>query len=119
LDDLIRTLKDEQMFDAVLFVARGQLSLSTSRQNKKMMAFSNMVIGETLVQEFSKMPGSLDQAKTNLLDAHESYQKSSAVLSDDEYCRVCMSLSTLFRLTENPGESKRFLELCASKSKDN
>jgi len=31
LDDLIRTLKDEQMFDAVLFVARGQLSLSTSQ----------------------------------------------------------------------------------------
>jgi hypothetical protein len=119
LEELVRTLKDEQMFDAVLFIAKGQLTLSTSRQNKKMMAFSNMVIGEILVQEYSKMPGSLDQARTHLLDAHEAYQKSSAVLSDDEYCRVCMSLSTLFRLTENPGESKRFLELCASKSKDN
>jgi len=31
LDELIRNLKDEQMFDAVLFIAKGQLTLSTSR----------------------------------------------------------------------------------------
>lgn len=83
------------------------------------MAFSNMIIGEILVQEFSKQPGSLEQAKTNLFDAHEAYQKSSTIFNDEEYCRVCMSFSTLFRLIDNPGESKRFLELCASKSKDN
>ena len=54
LEELIRNLKDEQMMDAVLSIARKQLSLSTSRQNRKMMAYSNMVIGEILVQEFSK-----------------------------------------------------------------
>jgi len=80
------------------------------------MAYSNMIIGETLVLEYSKLAGSLDQAKTHLIDAYEAYQKSSHVLSDDEYCRVCMALSTLFRLNDNLGESKRFLELCASKS---
>ena len=119
MQELVQNLKDEQMFDAVLSIAQKQLWQSTSRQNRKMMAYSNLVIGEILEQEYSKDSQSLNQAKTHLLDAHEAYQKSSHVLSDDEFCRVCMSLSTLFRLTDNLGESKRFLELCASKSKDN
>jgi len=38
-----------------------------------MMAYSNMIIGETLVLEYSKLAGSLDQAKTHLLDAYEAY----------------------------------------------
>lgn len=37
------------------------------------MAYSNMAIGELLVQEFSKLPGSLNKAKTHLLDAYEAY----------------------------------------------
>jgi hypothetical protein len=61
------------MFDAVLFIARGQLSISTQRQARRMMAYSNLLIGEIIIEEFSKVPGNLDRAKVHLLDAHEAY----------------------------------------------
>lgn len=66
------------------------------------MAYSNLLIGEILVLEFSKNETSnLNVAKKHLVDAHEAFKKNTSVLTDDEHARVCITLSNLYRKQED------------------
>ena len=118
LENLLRTLRDEQMFDAVLHIANEMLQIGKKRKNNRFMAFSSFIIGELLTQEFSSDPDQLMYAKANLTEAFDAYSLSSNVLTDDEYSRLCMSLSTLYRIMGDASYSKRFLELARDKTTD-
>ena len=52
LQNLLNTLRDEQMFDAVLNIAQDILQMGKERKNVQFMAYANTVIGEILIQEY-------------------------------------------------------------------
>lgn len=54
IETLISNLKDEQMFEAVLFIAKAQLQIGESRQNHRLQTFANLLIGELYINELEK-----------------------------------------------------------------
>ena len=98
LQNLLETLRDEQMFDAVLSIAHETMEIGKQRNNVRFIAFAHTIIGEILIQEHSEEPEKVEEARKYLLEAFEAYQTNSEVLTEDEYGRVCMTLSTVYRL---------------------
>ena len=82
LEELVNNLKEEQMFDAVLFICNRMISIGKERRNDRMVAFSNLMIGELYIQEFNtKKSEELQLAKSHVLEAHEAFKHDSSLLS--------------------------------------
>ena len=64
----------------------------------RMQAFSNLIIGEMISKEYNDSQEQCEKALEHLKTASELYTNNTKVLSQEEYSRVNLSLSTLYRL---------------------
>jgi hypothetical protein len=60
----------------------------------------------------------VEDGRLYLIEAFDAYNSNSEVLSSEEFGRVCMTLSTIYRLTKDVTQQKRFLELAKDKVSD-
>ena len=118
LENLLQTLREEQMYEAVLHIAREILLMGKDRKNKRFIAFANLIIGEVLIQQYQDDPQSIKDAEAYLSEANIAYTTDATILNDEEYGRVAISLSSVYRLLGDPARSKLYLELAKEKTKD-
>lgn len=85
------------MIDAVDSISKEILELGSKTENVRLQAFGQMTLGELASKEFI---GDAVKAETGiafLLQANQLYQQDASIFSGEEYSRVCLSLSTLYR----------------------
>ena len=83
-----------------------------------MSAFASLVLGELISKEYLDSQEQCDRALEYLIAAAELYTRDTKVLSAEEYSRVSLSLSTLYRFKGDQAQSKRHLELAKDKATD-
>jgi len=78
-----------------------------------------MSLGEIASQEYLEDGERAEQGIKFLLKANELYQEDAKILSTEEYSRVCLALSTLYRqYKKDTSQAKRWLELVKDKITD-
>ena len=118
IENLIQHLLDEKMLEAVEAISKHFLEIGQSKKNDRIMAFSNMILGEMAAQDLEKAEEVI-KAQQYLNDAYSIQTKNASSLSDEELSRVCLSLSALCRHLKNYSAAKRYLELARGKTTDN
>ena len=119
MEDLILTLKEEQMQDAVISISNEMYDLGLQMENTRMQVFSLLILGELISQEQIGDEEKAEDALNKLLKASEMYTQDSRILSGEEYSRVCLSLSTLFRQHKKDfANAKMWLENAKDKATD-
>ena len=119
LENLIDTLKDEQMFEAVDSIGREILDLGKRMENARLQAFAQLMLGELASTEYIENESKAEAGIQQLLATNELYQQDAAILSQEEYSRLCLSLSTLYRSYKKDfSNAKRYLELAKDKMQD-
>lgn len=83
-----------------------------------MQAFANLVLGELISKESLDSQEQCEKGLVYLENAATLYTNNTEVLSAEEYSRVNLSLSTLYRYKGDHAESKRHLELAKDKATD-
>ena len=83
-----------------------------------MQALFNLVLGELIAKENLDNQEQCEKGLIYLGAAATLYTTNSEVLSVEEYSRVNLSLSTLYRYKGDHGQSKRHLELAKDKMTD-
>ena len=118
LETLLDNLKDEEMFEAVISIAEETLQIGTSKENQRMQAFASMVLGELIAKDFLTSKEQCEKGLKYLTSAVSLYQSNASVLTADEYSRINLSLSTLYRYKGDYVQSKRYLEMAKDKITD-
>ena len=106
------------MFEAVMHIGQEQLLIGKQRDCQRMVAFASMVLGELISQEYLDDPTQTAQGLEYLTQAAELYKNNTEVLSQEEYSRVNLGLSTLYRHKGDQVQSKRYLEMAKDKVTD-
>ncbi len=73
LEDLLDTLKAEQMFDAVISIGMEIFELGKRMENARLQVFAQMVLGEIASQEYLDDPVRAEKGIEYLLHANELY----------------------------------------------
>ena len=119
MEELILTLKEEQMQDAVISISNEMYELGVKMENSRMQVFSLLILGELISQESINDEKKAEDALTKLLKATEMYNQDAKILSGEEYSRVCLALSTLFRQHRKDfANAKMYLESAKDKATD-
>ena len=78
-----------------------------------------LILGELITQESIEDLVKAEDALEKLLKASDLYVEDAKLLSTEEYSRVCLSLSTLYRQVKNDtANAKRWLEKAKDKATD-
>lgn len=118
-EELIGQLKDEQMFEAVDSIGKEIFELGSRMENVRLQAFAQLTLGEIASQEHIEDEIRAENGIHQLLNANELYQQDASILASEEYGRLCMSLSTLYRqFKKDTAQAKRWLELAKDKITD-
>ena len=83
-----------------------------------MVAFAHLALGELISQEYLEDSEQFSQGLEHLIQAAELYKQNTEVLSQEEYSRVNLGLSTLYRHKGDQVQSKRYLEMAKDKVTD-
>ena len=118
LETLMDNLKDEEMFEAVVSIAEEVLHIGEQKDNQRMQAFGSMVLGEFIAKDQLTSKEQCERGLKYLNSAVALYQQNASVLSADEYSRINLSLSTLYRYKGDYVQSKRYLEMAKDKISD-
>ena len=84
-ENLISTLKEEQMLDAVDSIGKEIFELGTRMQNTRLKAFAQLTLGELASQEHIEDKKRVKAGIEQLMSAHEMYQEDASILSSEEY----------------------------------
>lgn len=107
------------MFDAVDAIGKEILGLGANHDNARLQALAQLTLGEIASQEFLEDEKKADEAIKLLLKANELYQEDAAIMSTEEFSRLCLALSTLYRSAKkDTSQAKRWLELAKDKITD-
>ena len=119
LKDLIGQLNAEQMFEAVDSIGKEIFELGNRMENVRLQAFAQLTLGEIAATEHLEDPVRAEAGIVQLLQANELYQQDASLLTTEEYSKVCLSLSTLYRsYKKDTSQAKRWLELAKDKITD-
>ena len=104
------------MTDAVASISNEIFELGTKMEKKRLQAFAQMTLGEIASQEHLTNEEKAEAGIQRLLAANDLYQQDASMLKEEEYSRLCVALSTLYRShKKDTSQAKRWLEL----AKDN
>lgn len=117
IEDLIQDLLAEKMLEAVEAISLHFLEIGKNKKNDRIMAFSNMTLGEMAAQELQEAEMA-KKAQQYLNDAYNIQTKNASALTVEELSRVCLSLSAVSRHMKNYSDAKRYLELARDKTTD-
>ena len=74
------------------------------------------MLGELASTEYIENESKAEAGIQQLLATNALYQQDAAILSQEEYSRLCLSLSTLYRSYKKDfSNAKRYLELAKDK----
>lgn len=119
METLIDNLKDEQMFDAVDSIGQEIYELGNRMDNTRLQIFSRLTLGEIASQEHLLDDEKAEQGIKFLLEANELYKQDASILSGEEFSRLALALSTLYRsYKKDTTQAKRWLELAKDKITD-
>lgn len=97
LEELIEQLSEEQMFDAVQSIGQEIFDLGVRMDNSRLQAFAQLTLGEIASKEHLEEPEKAEAGIKALIQANELYQQDAKILDSEEYSRLCIALSTLYR----------------------
>lgn len=107
------------MYEAVVSIAMEIYDLGTRMNNPRLLAFSQMYLGEITSKEYLEDPDRCEKAIEYLLAANDLYQEDASLFTQEEFSRVCLALSTLYRShKKDNSQAKRWLELAKDKITD-
>lgn len=119
LETLIENLKDEQMFDAVDSIGSEIFELGNKMDNPRLQVFARLTLGEIASQEHLLDDARAEQGIEHLVKCNDLYQQDASLLSSEEFSRLAIGLSTLYRsYKKDTSQAKRWLELAKDKITD-
>ena len=107
------------MFEAVLSIGLEIFALGKRLNMTRLQVFAQLALGEIASTEYIEDAERAERGLEYLIEANELYQEDASLFSTDEFGRLCMALSTLYRShKKDTSQAKRWLELAKDKITD-
>ena len=107
------------MYEAVLSISQEIFELGTRLNNSRLLAFSQLWLGEIASKEYLEDAKKADRGIEFLIEANVLYQQDASLFNTEEFSRLCLALSTLYRThKQDSSQAKRWLEMAKDKITD-